>query len=269
MIVPAAGRSVLAIAATDSSGGAGLARDLATLVELGVGSALAVTAVTVQTDRSVDHVLPISPDIVCAQIDAALSASCVAAIKLGMLAGAATIEAVANHLGPQRGRPAVLDPVIASSSGAVFLDRDAVATLIERLMPICTLITPNLPELGLLVDQPPAVSEEMAIEQANRLLALGAAVVLVKGGHGAGGKATDILVSANEAPLRFEAERLASSLRGTGCILSSAIAAYLARGAPIEAACRWAKAFVWSKLAAGSAGSAIQPPPRDRYPTPA
>ena len=243
---------VLVIAASDSSGGAGIARDLLTLGELGLDAAVALTAVTVQTDAGVAEIVPLDPGLVGAEIEAALSARPVAAIKIGLLANARIIETVAGVLTRHDTIPVVLDPVIASSSGTVFLDRAALDALTKRLSPLSTLVTPNLPELAALTGEPEAGTEPGAIAQARRLNESGARAVLVKGGHAAGGEAADILVSTDGPPVRMAAPRLARGARGTGCMLSSAIAAHLARGTALEAACRAAKAHVWSHIASAA-----------------
>lgn len=242
------GDCVLVIAASDSSGGAGIARDLLTLGELGHAAAVALTAITVQSDDRVARISPAEPGLVAAQMRAGLEARPVAAIKIGMLASAAIIDEVAGELSRHGPIPVVLDPVIASSSGTTFLDDDALAALTRRLMPRCALITPNLPELAALEPGGP----EQPVARARRLAGRVGAAVLVKGGHGAGAEAADILVRAGAAPVKMASRRLDASARGTGCMLSCAIAAHLARGETMEAACRKAKAHVWSKLAAAA-----------------
>jgi len=248
LAVSRAGRRVLVVAGSDSSGGAGLARDLATLAALGCTGAVAVTAVTAQTHERVERILAMPPDLIAAQMRAAFASGAVAAVKIGMLPGAAAVEAVAGELRDRAGIPVVLDPVIASTSGATFLDGAAIEALAGALMPRADLITPNLAELAALGGGDVG-DEPCAIATARRLLRRGARAILVKGGHAAGASATDILVNRDGTVERFAAERIAASRRGTGCALSSAIACHMALGVRLGEACRRAKAMVWSELA--------------------
>ena len=301
-------RHVLIVAGSDSSGGAGLARDIETTATLGLRTCLAVTAVTVQTHTDVSLVEPVAPDLIAAQMRAALAANPVAAIKIGMLGSPAAIEAVAAVLATHRDIPAVLDPVLAASSGRALLEPDALATLIETLMPACTLVTPNLPELALLVGQPVGRDADMAVAQGMLLLGriasssasvpqpltpphkgerkpeapplsspplcgegsgMGVAAfavdtptlptpaILIKGGHRDGATATDLLLRANAPPHAFEAPRLDATLRGTGCMLSSAIAAHLAQGVSLPDAVARAKRLVFERLAVDGKPSAL------------
>ncbi len=228
---------VLVIAGSDSSGGAGIARDVETLAAFGTKACLAVTAVTVQTHTAVERVELCNPELVEAQMRAALSANVVAAIKIGMLGSRETVERVAAVLRDHAAIPVVLDPVLASSSGRALLSDDAIAVMRKSLMPLCTLVTPNLPELTLLSGG----SEEDEHQQAGDLLEGGVKTLLVKGGHADGPRAVDTLYQAGEPPLRFEGPRLPGTMRGTGCMLASAIAAGLARGDGLEASVRAAK----------------------------
>jgi hydroxymethylpyrimidine/phosphomethylpyrimidine kinase len=233
---------VLVVAGSDSSGGAGIVRDIETLAAFGVKASVAITAVTVQTHQGVQHVDPVSPERVVEQMRAALSANPIAAIKIGMLATAATIEAVAGVLSEHPEIPVVLDPVLASTSGRTLLTPDAIGAL-RRLFCACTLVTPNLPELSLLTD-----ILGSPVDQARSLIDAGAKAVLVKGGHGSGADATDILFQPEQAEQPFASPRLNASMRGTGCMLASAIAASLAFGDDLDVAISTAKAFVHSKL---------------------
>ncbi|MFC5587095.1 hydroxymethylpyrimidine/phosphomethylpyrimidine kinase [Nitratireductor kimnyeongensis] len=228
---------VLVIAGSDSSGGAGIARDIETISAIGLKTCLAVTAVTVQTHHEVERVELCDPDLVEAQMRAALSANAVAAIKIGMLGSRETVARVAEVLLDHAAIPVVLDPVVASSSGRALLSDDAIAVMRESLMPLCSLVTPNLPELALLSGG----SEADEHQQARDLLGSGVKALLVKGGHAEGPRATDTLYQAGEPPLRFESPRLPGAMRGTGCMLASAIAAGLARGDGLEASVRAAK----------------------------
>lgn len=239
---------VLVVAGSDSSGGAGIVRDIETLAAFGVKASVAVTAVTVQTHHGVQHVDAIPPERVAQQMRAALKANHVDAIKIGMLATAATITAVASVLTDHPDIPVVLDPVLASTSGGVLLAPNAKASL-HRLFLQCALITPNLPELSYLTASAGGEPTEDAIAQAQELVAAGVQAVLIKGGHGDGLESVDILVQAGHAVERFAAPRLAASMRGTGCMLASAIAARLAFGDNLVTAVSAAKAFVHDRLA--------------------
>ncbi len=244
---------VLVIAGSDSSGGAGLLRDLQVLSELGVDALCAVTAVTAQTDTRVDAIYHLPPELVHRQVVAALDVGGIGAVKIGMLGTQATVEAVANMLPSRDSIPIVLDPVLAASSGSALIDDDGLIALRELLLPRSTVVTPNLFEAATLLGEAVAVTDALMIEQAARILRLGPQAVLIKGGHGAGTESIDILVTVTAAPLRLCAERLNAQLRGTGCALSSAIAAALATGCSLSAACERGKDYVLAKLVAASA----------------
>ena len=236
--------AVLVIAGSDSSGGAGLTRDVRTLAHFGVAALCAVTAVTAQSDARVSAVHLVPPQLVRAQIAAALATSRVAAIKIGMLATRATVLAVAASLPPRSATPLVLDPVLAASSGGELLDAAGREALLETLLPRATVVTPNIPEAAALLGAQPASSDAELLQQGEALLALGPEHVLLKGGHGSGAEATDLLFTAGGAPRRFSAPRCAGARRGTGCALASALAAGLAAGLDVTAACASAKRHV-------------------------
>jgi hydroxymethylpyrimidine/phosphomethylpyrimidine kinase len=235
--------TVLVIAGSDSSGGAGLARDVRTLTCLGARAVCVVTAVTAQTDEQLSavHVLP--PELVQAQMRAALASRRVDAIKIGMLATRATVLAVAAAL-PAPGAPLVLDPVLASSSGAELLDASGREALRAALLPRATLLTPNIPEAAALLGTDRARSEAQLVRQGEALLALGAEAVLLKGGHAEGPEAADLLLTAHAAPRWLRAPRSPAVRRGTGCALASAIATGLGGGLDLLAACERAKQHV-------------------------
>ena len=235
--------AVLVIAGVDSSGGAGLARDLRTLEQLGAQGLCAVTAVTVQSDTLLIACQLMPPQLVSAAIGAALESGRVAAVKIGMLGSAAIVHAVAAALPPGLGAPIVLDPVLASSAGGSLLDAGGQAALIEWLLPRATLLTPNLPEAAALLGTQVAVGEAALLQQAQQMRALGARAVLMKGGHAAGAQASDYLVSAADTQCLATALR-AGRRRGTGCALAAAIAAGLAARLPLSEACRRAKDHV-------------------------
>ncbi len=239
--------AVLLIGGTDSSGGAGLARDLRTLTELGTAGLCAVTAVTAQTNEALhaSHALPAA--LVGAQIEAAFATRRVAAVKIGMLATAASVHVVAEALAPHGDVPIVLDPVLLSTSGAQLLEEGGREVLMQRLLGSVTLLTPNIPEAAALLGCPAAANEEAALGQARQLLARGAHAVLLKGGHASGRDSVDLLLSRHGLE-RLSAPRVPATLRGSGCALASAIAAYLAQGVPLPQACAQAKSYVHALL---------------------
>lgn len=241
---------VLVIAGTDSSGGAGLVRDVHVISHFGVSAACAVTAVTAQTHSQVDAMCLISPDVVRQQLRAALRSGPVDAIKIGMLGSDSIVRTVLEEL-PDRARvPIVVDPVLTSSSGAPLLDSDGIVLLRDHLLSRSTLMTPNLIEAATLLGQQMATTIDVQSEQARGLLQFGAEAVLLKGGHGSQRDATDVLATQSALPVAFTAERVHAAMRGTGCGLSSAIAALLATGVSIESACREAKAYIHAQLRA-------------------
>jgi hydroxymethylpyrimidine/phosphomethylpyrimidine kinase len=245
MSVPVA----LTIAGSDSSGGAGIAADLKTFAALGVYGACVITALTAQNSKGVLAVHAAPPDIVAAQLDAVFSDLDVAAVKIGMLANAPIIEAVGAGLVRHRARNVVLDPVMAASSGAELLRADAM-TALRGLISRVRVLTPNLFEAAALLEAPPARDEAEMRAQAQKLLGLGADAVLIKGGHAGGPESVDLLVEAQTC-LRLAAPRVpTTNTHGTGCTLAAAIAAGLAKGLPLDAAAREAKAYVSAAIAA-------------------
>ncbi|RWN29284.1 MAG: hydroxymethylpyrimidine/phosphomethylpyrimidine kinase [Mesorhizobium sp.] len=239
---------VLVVGGSDSSGGAGIARDIETISAIGVRTCLAVTALTVQTHDAVIEIHHSPPSLVANQMCGALQANDVATIKIGMLGTAKIIVAVAAVLRKFPHVPAVLDPLLASTSGRALLEAGAIAAMKRDLMPLCCIVTPNLPELALLIGSELASDEDGALQQGKRLLAAGAQALLIKGGHASGPQSTDILLRFDQPPTRFDTPRLAASMRGTGCMLASAIAAHLAKAKPLEDSVRDGKLFVFEKL---------------------
>jgi hydroxymethylpyrimidine/phosphomethylpyrimidine kinase len=238
----------LTIAGSDSSGGAGIQADLKTFAALRVYGATAITALTAQNTLGVDAVLAVPPDFVRAQMWAVARDLQVGAIKIGMLATAPIIGAVADGLADFLGVPVVLDPVMVAASGDALLDTHAVATLRARLLPLATLITPNLPEAAALLEEDEAVDEAGMDRQAQELRKRGANAALVKGGHAKGNMAVDIYRDAL-GEMRFTAPRIETrNTHGTGCTLSSAIAAELAKGASLRHAVATAKAYLTEAL---------------------
>lgn len=226
---------LLIIAGSDSGGGAGIQADLKTASARGVYATTAITAVTAQNTRGVQRVVLLAPDLVSAQIGSVLDDIGADAVKIGMLGSAGIVRAVANALAGFDG-PVVLDPVMVAKSGDALLADDAVAALQDLLIPRADLITPNLPELARLLGCDMAASTDEARAQGATLIARGARAVLVKGGHAPGPLCTDWLVCADGATA-FTAPRIATgNTHGTGCSLSSAIAAGLAGAAPLAKA---------------------------------
>ncbi|RUM96308.1 hydroxymethylpyrimidine/phosphomethylpyrimidine kinase [Pseudaminobacter arsenicus] len=244
---------VLVVAGSDSSGGAGIARDVETLAAFGVRACLAVTAVTVQTHVAVDHVEMMPPRLIAEQMLAALTANHISAVKIGMLGSEDAIGAVAAVLKQYPNVPTVFDPVMAASSGRALLPDGAIGVMRNDLIPLCTLVTPNLIELAILTGDEQAQGELTARRQGTVLLDDACDAVLVKGGHGSNSRSVDILLRRGQVPIRFDAPRLLGTMRGTGCMLASAAAAWLALGAPIEESVRKAKQLVHRRLRDGHA----------------
>ncbi|AXS41254.1 bifunctional hydroxymethylpyrimidine kinase/phosphomethylpyrimidine kinase [Breoghania sp. L-A4] len=238
------------IAGSDSGGGAGIQADLKTFSALGVYGASVIAALTAQNTLGVTGIYDVPPDFVRAQMDAVFSDLKVDAVKIGMLSRPAVIEAVARGLDAFDRTDAVLDPVMVAASGDPLLANEAVAVLVAELFPRAALITPNLHEAARILDAPVAETRAQMQAQAEALLALGPRAVLVKGGHGDGAESADILLSANGARW-FTAPRLETkNTHGTGCTLSSAIAAGLARGLDLAAAVAAAKDYVTAAIRA-------------------
>ena len=242
----------LTIAGSDSSGGAGIQADLKTFSALGVYGASVITAVTAQNTEGVRDVHAIPPTIVAAQISAVLDDLAVGAIKIGMVSSAEIVAAIADTLAGRENIPVVLDPVMIATSGDRLIDAGAVATLVARLLPLAVCVTPNLAEAAHLTGRSIAADDDEMAAQGRAILALGARSVLVKGGHGTSSQSVDLLVSRDGAR-RFTAPRIASkNLHGTGCTLSAAIAAELAKGSTLPAAVESAKRYLTSAIAAGA-----------------
>jgi hydroxymethylpyrimidine/phosphomethylpyrimidine kinase len=238
----------LTIAGSDSSGGAGIEADLKTFSALGVYGAAVITAITAQNTHGVFGIHDVSPKFIAAQIDAVFTDLDVGAVKIGMLPDNAAIDAVAEALDRHRPRNVVLDPVMAASSGERLMRADI--SHLRSLLSRVRLVTPNLAEAAALVDGVPASDDGEMRAQAEKLLAQGAAAVLIKGGHRPGAESVDFLVEPRRY-LRLAAPRVATkNTHGTGCTLSSAIAAGLAKGLPLGAAAQQAKAYVSAALAA-------------------
>jgi hydroxymethylpyrimidine/phosphomethylpyrimidine kinase len=240
----------LTIAGSDSSGGAGIQADLKTFAAFGIYGASVVTALTAQNTKGVTGIHQVPADFVTAQIDAVFGDLDVKAVKIGMVSERAVIEAIAAGLQRWSPKHVVLDPVMVATSGDRLLAPDAIEALRTKLIPRAVLITPNLPEAAALLDEQIAASESQIESQGKRLLAMGASAVLIKGGHGKGVESIDYLIR-EAGVVALAAPRIATkNTHGTGCSLSSAIAAGLAKGDDLEAAVRHAKSWVTAAIAA-------------------
>ncbi|KPF64669.1 bifunctional hydroxymethylpyrimidine kinase/phosphomethylpyrimidine kinase [Porphyrobacter sp. AAP60] len=234
---------ILSIAGSDSSGGAGVQADIKTITMLGGYAMTAITAITAQNTIGVQGIAALAPEMVAQQIASCVSDIGVDAIKIGMLHDAAIITAVAEALEGVE-VPVVLDPVMIATSGAALIDPQAVAAMRDRLFPLASLITPNLPELGALVGRTLAATQDM-IDAAEELASATGAAVLAKGGHAAGERIIDVLLAPGARAVAFDHARIDTvHTHGTGCTLSSAIATLLGHGQPLEHAVRLGRQFV-------------------------
>jgi hydroxymethylpyrimidine/phosphomethylpyrimidine kinase len=241
----------LTIAGSDSSGGAGIQADLKTFSAFGVYGASVLTALTAQNTRGVKGVLEIAPSFVLAQLQSVLDDLDVRAAKTGMLANEEVVLALADAFEAHPKLPVIVDPVMVAASGDVLLEPRAIGAIKHRLFPRADLVTPNLPEAARLLGASEARGEREMVAQAEALAALGCRAVLLKGGHGTGKRAVDVLVHAN-AVTRFDAPRVETPhTHGAGCTLSAAITALLASGAPLVTAVERAKHYVWCALQSG------------------
>ncbi|OHV19350.1 MULTISPECIES: bifunctional hydroxymethylpyrimidine kinase/phosphomethylpyrimidine kinase [Rhizobium] len=247
-------RNVLSIAGSDPSGGAGIQADLKAFSARGVYGMAVLTALTAQNTQGVTGVHLVPAAFVADQINAVFADVRVDAVKIGMIANAGIAEAVAGALAAAlaegRGIPIVIDPVMIAKGGAALLAPEAVDVLTRRLLPLATLLTPNLPEAAALLHQPVATNRAEMAAQAEQLRALGPAAVLVKGGHLDSEESPDVLAAADGLHW-FEARRVPTkNTHGTGCTLSSALAAELAKGASAEEAVAIAKDYLAGAVAA-------------------
>ncbi|HUZ66054.1 MAG TPA: bifunctional hydroxymethylpyrimidine kinase/phosphomethylpyrimidine kinase [Beijerinckiaceae bacterium] len=241
--------NVLSIAGSDPSGGAGVQADVKTISACGCYALAVVTALTAQNTRGVFAVHSLPPDFVAAQIDAVFADVRVDAVKLGMLADAAIAEAVAERLMAHQPPFIVLDPVLVASSGEALSSPELLEAVRARLLPLATVTTPNLPEAASLAGEPQSSGADSdVVRLADRLRAMGARAVLIKGGHRQGPQATDVLFS-GVSMRAYSVPRIETvNGHGTGCALSSAIAAGLALGRPLESAVEMAKDYVTGAL---------------------
>ncbi len=240
----------ITIAGSDSGGGAGIQADLKTFSALGVYGASVITALTAQNTRQVRAIHDAPPAFIAQQIDAVFDDIRIDAVKIGMLSRPEVIEVVAAGLERHGVTRVVLDPVMVAKSGDHLLAAEAVSALRERLLPMATLVTPNLPEAAVLLGEKSIADEAAMASAGERLLALGPAWVLLKGGHLDGPESTDLLIG-ERTIRRFTAPRIATkNTHGTGCTLSSAIAAGLAQGLDVTEATARAKEYVTAALKA-------------------
>ena len=253
----------LTIAGSDSGGGAGIQADLKTFHAFGVFGTSAVTAITAQNTLGVSAVHPVPADVVRAQIDAVASDLRPAAVKSGMLATAELVETVARAI-EEHGLPRyVLDPVMVASSGDRLLDADAEEAVASRLLPLATLVTPNLHEARILTGQDVASVDHMR-RAARALVDMGAGAALVKGGHLAGERAVDLLFDGTTERLWRRSRLRTRNTHGTGCTLSAGVAACLARDLPLSVSVDRAVDFV-ARAIAGAPGLGSGHGPVDHF----
>ncbi|KPQ11259.1 MAG: hydroxymethylpyrimidine/phosphomethylpyrimidine kinase ThiD [Saliniramus fredricksonii] len=239
------------IAGSDSGGGAGIQADLKTFSALKVYGASVITALTAQNTQGVQAIHDVPADFIAAQMDSVFSDLKVDAVKIGMLSQVGVIETVAAGIERHGISRVVLDPVMVAASGDRLLSEDAIAALRTVLLPHAAIVTPNLPEAAAILGEDVAQDEEAMRDQGRRILAMGPSAVLIKGGHGSGAESTDLLIESTNIH-RFAAPRIATkNTHGTGCTLSSAIAAKLAQGTTLHPAVEAAKAYISAAIAAG------------------
>lgn len=253
----------LTIAGSDSSGGAGIQADIKTMSALGVYAASAITSVTVQNTVGVSAIQAISPDIVGGQIKAVMEDIRPQAVKIGMVNDRDTIVAIAGVLSQFRDvwQSVIVDPVMVSTSGCQLMQEDALSDFCSLLLPIATLLTPNIPEAEILSGMKILTEEDMHLA-AHRILDLGCRAVLIKGGHSEGNRKVDMLYVQDDSIVegqlaarpvqRYEHETITTrNTHGTGCTLSSAITSFVARGLCLADAIGAAKKYLSEAIGAG------------------
>ena len=243
---------VLTIAGSDSSGGAGIQADLKTFSALGCYGMTAITALTAQNTVGVQAIHAVPADFLKAQIQSVMDDVGVDAVKIGMLHAPGIVEVVAWAIDHYQLKNVVLDPVMVATSGDRLIASETVEVLVKELFPRATVITPNLDEAALLLQRPLTQASQLETAAAD-LLAMGAQAVLLKGGHLQGKEVVDLLMQPKAAPQRLASERIASTnVHGTGCTLSSAIAANLAMGEPLDRAVGLARSFILEAIFHGA-----------------
>lgn len=243
---------VLSIAGSDSGGGAGIQADLKTFSALGCYGMTAITAITAQNTQGVRAIHGVPPDMLRAQIDAVVEDIGVDAVKIGMLHAPDVVAVVVDAIRRFRLPHVVLDPVMVATSGDRLMAAETVQVLVRDLFPLATVVTPNLDEAALLLGRPIAGISALD-EAALALLALGAPAVLLKGGHLPGNEVVDVLALSDGTLKHLRSARIAThNGHGTGCTLSSAIAAHLALGLPLAQAVEQARTYILGAIAAGA-----------------
>jgi len=244
---------VLTIAGSDSGGGAGIQADLKTFSALGCYGMSVVTALTAQNTTGVTGIHAVPPDFVVQQMTAVFSDIGTDAVKIGMLYSAELIQAVSDELRRHEASNIVLDPVMVAQSGDKLLQDAAITALKDHLLPLATVLTPNLPEAAVLLGQEVKGLDDMQAAAKN-LAAFGSRSVLLKGGHAQGDDSSDVLYIAEDDLCVVLGDRRVrtANTHGTGCTLSSAIAAYLAKGEAIAPAIRKAKTYIGEAIRAGA-----------------
>ncbi|WP_019223733.1 hydroxymethylpyrimidine/phosphomethylpyrimidine kinase [Bartonella rattaustraliani] len=239
--------SILIVAGTDPTGGAGIVRDIETAAYFQIKANLAVTCVNVQDDNHVAEIFPMREKLITAQMHTALEASPISAIKIGMTGNREIITAVCHILEQYPHIPVIFDPVLVASSGGKLTTEETIEVIIHKLLPLVDLLTPNREELAILSQSPLASYHEEAIQQAQKVLSFGPRSLLIKGGHADGPLATDSFID-KTGIINISTPRLTGTMRGTGCILSSAIAAHLALNEPMIQAVKNAKTYIHTLL---------------------
>lgn len=244
--------TVLTIAGSDSSGGAGIQADLKTFSALGVYGMSVLTAITAQNTRGVKGIQAVSPDIIRKQLEAVFEDIPVNAIKTGMLYNKETVEAIADIFDKYKPGVLIIDPVMISTSGSKLMEKDAIQAAVQKLFPLATLITPNIDEAEYLSGIP--IHNVLDMDKAaERILQSGCNAVLVKGGHMKGNHMTDRLLIQGQPPVSIEGKTVKTlNTHGTGCTLSSAITAYLALDNELVDAVASARKYIGNALEAGS-----------------
>lgn len=244
-------KSVLSIAGSDSSGGAGVQADVKTIEAMGLFAQTAITALTAQNTTGVFGVVDIDPAFVRAQIDAVFEDIRPDAVKVGMVSNSDTVRSIAEGLRAHRAKGVVVDPVMVSTSGSKLMEGGAKETLVSELFPLADVVTPNIPESEALSDM--SISSKADMERAARAIArMSGGAVLVKGGHGVGDDADDLLLTVEGDAIWIPGARIdTENTHGTGCTLSSAIACGLAEGLDARVSVERAKRYVAGALSAG------------------
>ncbi|EJF90606.1 bifunctional hydroxymethylpyrimidine kinase/phosphomethylpyrimidine kinase [Bartonella tamiae] len=238
---------ILIVAGTDPTGGAGIVRDIETAAHMRVDASIAITSVNVQDDMCVSQKHPISGEIIAHQMSAVLQAQKIDAIKIGMTGTSDSIDAITQILTAYPVVPVIFDPVIMASSGGYLVDNACIDAIKAKLLKHCYCVTPNLFELSRLSNSELAENELIAIEQAKNIFNFGVPNILIKGGHAAGKTSNDILLNTSTQKI-FTNPRINTSMRGTGCILSTAIACHIALGKHLNTAIEEAKNYVFHLL---------------------